>query len=265
MIHWIASPDHPRLEPFRHVGDHDWLRTQDLFVAEGRLVVGRLIDLDRIEITAILVNRAAHDALLERLAAVEASVYVCEEPTLTSLTGFKFHRGCLALARRPAPLPADWLFDASTVLALEGVGNPDNIGGLFRTAAAFGIDGVLLNGTSGDPFYRKAVRTSMGAVFTLPFVRLLDWPAALEPFRARGFRLVALTPDADAASIADFTADLRADARLILLVGSEGPGLSRAVMSLADARVRIPIGAAVDSLNVTVAAGIALERISSRR
>ncbi|MGH9372405.1 MAG: hypothetical protein ACRD15_12815, partial [Vicinamibacterales bacterium] len=101
MIHRIASPDHPRLEPYRHVGDPGWLRQQNLFVAEGRLVVERLLELNAYDVASILTNRAAHDALMARLAGVESDVYVCDDATLADITGFQFHRGCLALVHRP--------------------------------------------------------------------------------------------------------------------------------------------------------------------
>ena len=263
MIHWIGSPDDSRLEPYRHVGDPEWIRNQDLFVAEGRLVVERLIGLERYEIASILVNRAAHDALIEKLSSVQTDVYVCDDSVLATITGFNFHRGCLALVARPAPPAADVLFTARRVLALEGVGNPDNVGGLFRTAAAFGVDGVLLNYSTGDPFYRKAIRTSMGAALKIPFVRVddHDWLRTLDEHRRRGFRIVALTPSADAAILADFAGRIRVSDRLIVLVGAEGPGLNSETLAHADARVRIPIDSAVNSLNVVVAAGIALERL----
>ena len=265
MIHWIASPDDPRLEAYRRVGDPGWLRQQDLFVAEGRLIVERLIELGRYDTVSVLVNRAAHQAMLERLAALEASVYVCDDPTLASITGFNFHRGCVALVRRPPALTIDSLIGGTTLLALEGVINPDNVGGIFRSAAALGADGILLDPASGDPFYRKAVRTSMGAALRLPFVRLRYWLADLDRFRAAGFRIVALTPDARALSLAGFVSAVPVDTRLVLCVGAEGAGLSAATLDVADARVRIPIDDAVDSLNVTVAASIALERLRHGR
>lgn len=261
MIGWIASPDDPRLDPYRHVGDPEWLRQHDLFVAEGRLIVDRLIALDSFPIRSILVNRAAHDALLERLSSVDAEVYVCDDATLIGITGFNFHRGCLALANRPPARSLDRLLNARCVLALEGVGNPDNVGGLFRIAAAFGAGGVLLNATAGDPLYRKAIRTSMGAALRLPFARVDDWLGTLERFREAGFRVVALTPQEDAMPIADFQGSRDAVSRLVLLVGAEGPGLGDDTLGRADARVRIPIDSAVDSLNVVVAAGIALQRL----
>lgn len=264
MIHWVLSADDPRLDPFRHVGDPDWLRQHDLFVAEGRLIVGRLIALDRFDIASILVNRAAHDALLQPLSSANTEVYVCDDATLTGITGFNFHRGCLALAARPAPTPVDRLIETRSLIALEGVGNPDNVGGLFRTAAAFGVDGLLLNGTSGDPLYRKAIRTSMGAALRLPYVRIDTWLDGLDQFRRRGFKLIALTPQADAEPLAEFARAAGAWERRILLVGAEGQGLDTATLTHADARVRIPIDVAVDSLNVVVAAGIALDRFREK-
>jgi tRNA G18 (ribose-2'-O)-methylase SpoU len=264
MIHRIPSADDPRLESYRHVGDPAWIRSEDLFVAEGRLVVERLIDLEQFAIESVLVNRAAHDALFERLSALETSVYVCDDPTLASITGFKFHRGCLALVARPAPRSPDQLLTAGRLLALEGVGNPDNVGGLFRTAAAFGVDGILLNHSSGDPLYRKAIRTSMGASLRVPFARVDDprWLDVLDRFRQKGFKVVALTPSAEAEPVAQFTRQARHDDRFVVLVGAEGPGLGDATLERADVRVRIPIESVVDSLNVVVAAGIALHAIT---
>jgi tRNA G18 (ribose-2'-O)-methylase SpoU len=268
MIQWVGSPDDPRLAPYRHVGEPEWLRQHGLFVAEGRLVVERLLAmsgesgaLDKIDgyaIHSILLNRAAYAAMTERLASAETDVFVCDDPSLTGVTGFNFHRGCLALVERPASTSPRALVTATRLLAVEGVSNPDNLGGLFRTAAAFGVDGVLLSGATGDPFYRKAVRTSMAAVLGVPFARIADWPRGLEPFTAGGFTIVALTPKADAVSIAALAATARAHGRTIVLVGAEGPGLSADALARADMRVRIPIDPAVDSLNVVVAAGIAL-------
>lgn len=262
MIHRIVSPDDPRLAPYRHVADPDWLRSEGLFVAEGRLIVDRLVAIERYRIASILVNQAAHEAMADRLGSVEADVYVCSDATVGGITGVHFHRGCLALVERPAPTPLERLLEGSRLLALEGVGNADNIGGLFRTAAAFGTSGILLNATSGDPFYRKAIRTSMGAALRMPFARMDDWLAGLGRLRDRGFRVVALTPRPDAVPIADFAQEAGAGDRFVVVVGSEGAGLEDATLAGADARVRIPIERTVDSLNVVVAAGIALERLA---
>ena len=261
MIYWIPSTEDARLEPYRHVGDVEWLRQHDLFVAEGRLIVDRLIALERFAIASILVNPAAHDALLRPLSSVDTNVYVCDDEILTGITGFNFHRGCLALVARPAPTPVVRLHEAKRLLALEGVGNPDNVGGLFRNAAAFGVDGVLLSATAGDPLYRKAIRTSMGAALRVPYVRLEPWTDGLDQFRQQGFILVALTPHEGGVPVSQAARELETADRLILLVGAEGPGLDDATMALADVRVCIPINPIVDSLNVVVAAGIALERL----
>jgi tRNA G18 (ribose-2'-O)-methylase SpoU len=261
VINWIASADDPRLDPYRHVGDPRWIRDQGLFVAEGRLVVARLLGLDRFRVRSILVNRAAHDAMLQLLSSAETSVLVCDEPTLESITGYNFHRGCVALVYRPPDLPPSAFFGSRRLLGIENVANPDNIGGLFRTAAAFAVDAVVLNATSADPLYRKAVRTSMGAALRIPYARVEAWPATLGLLRERGFRIVALTPAPGARELSEFAANVTDDDRLAVLVGAEGAGLEAETIALADVAVRIPIDRAVDSLNVVVAAGIALHAI----
>ena len=262
MIRRVAAPGDSCLEPYARIGDPEWLRRAGLFVAEGRLVVERLLSLARYEVVSILVTPAAHHALEGVLARTPVEVCVCEQAIVNSVTGFNFHRGCLAVARRPPALHANALIGARRLLALEGVGNPDNVGGLFRTAAAFGVDGVLLDPSSADPLYRKAIRTSMAATLRVPFGRLDGWPGSLQPFRHSGVRIVALTPRADAIPIGAFAAALGVSERLMVLVGTEGAGLTEAALAVSDVRVRIPIDTAADSLNVTVAAGIALERFS---
>jgi tRNA G18 (ribose-2'-O)-methylase SpoU len=263
VIHWIDSADDPRLDPYRHVADPAWIRDRHLFVAEGRLVVERLLALDRFDVHSILVNRAAHGALGEALSGVAAPVLVCGDAShLAAITGYNFHRGCLALVTRPPSLtPAD-LFSCRRIVALESVGNPDNVGGLFRTAAALGVDGLLLDSRSGDPFYRKAIRTSMGAALRIPFARAEEWRATLAAFRDRGFKVIALTPSASAVDLSEVR-PLGADDRVMVMVGAEGPGLDPASLEEADLRVRIPIDDQVDSLNVVVAAGIALNVLRS--
>jgi tRNA G18 (ribose-2'-O)-methylase SpoU len=180
---------------------------------------------------------------------------------MDTVGGFNFHRGCLALAERPPDSPAGLLQSVTRLLALEGVGNPDNVGGLFRVAAAFGVGGVLLDPASGDPLYRKAIRTSMGAALTMPFARVAAWPQDLAGFRDAGFTILALTPQAGETPRAFAAA--RPGARLLLLLGSEGDGLSDEAFRIADGRLRIPISSTVDSLNVVVAAGIALAMLAA--
>ena len=262
MIDWIVSADDPRLDPYRHVAHPHWIREYGLFVAEGRLVVERVLALDRFRVHSILVNRAAHDAMHPLLSAVQAAVLVCDDPTLESITGYNFHRGCLALVHRPADLAPSALHGARRLLGIENVANPDNIGGLFRTAAAFAIDGIVLNAASGDPLYRKAVRTAMGASLSVPYARADAWLPALAGLRVLGFRIVALTPAPGAQTLSGFAATVARDEKVLVLVGAEGAGLAADTMAFADTTVRIPIAGGVDSLNVVVAAGIALCALS---
>ncbi len=263
MIEPIERADDPRIAAYAHVGDHRWLRSRGLFAAEGRLVVERLIELGRFGIESIAVTPAALSGLQPLLERTGAAVFVCAPAILQSITGFDFHRGCLALVRRPDEhAPVARFSGARRLLALEGVGNPDNIGGLFRVAAAFDIDGIILSPACADPFYRKSIRTSMGAVLRVPFATAAEWPADLEALRAAGMQIVALTPDRRAMALSDFAASLDASARLVLLLGAEGPGLTPDALRHADHLVRIPIADDVDSLNVTVAAGIALQATS---
>jgi len=259
VIEPLHHLDDPRVADYAKVGDPAWLRDHGLFVAEGRLVVRRLIEVGRFDIESILTTSTALKTLGDRVDALECPVYVITPAALESLTGFDFHRGCLALARRPlAEPPLDTFAAAHRLLALEGVGNPDNVGGLFRVAAAFDVGGALLDPASGDPLYRKAMRTSMGAALGVPYARARAWPNELLRFRERGFQIVALTPMASAMPLAAFAAATASDDRLVVMVGAEGAGLSATALDAADVHVRIPISSQVDSLNVVVAAGIAL-------
>jgi len=247
---------------FRLVGEPAALERAGLFVAEGRTVVRRLLEDRRFRVHSIVVAPSAAAALEPVLARLpdRPPVYVADAAELCATTGFNFHRGCLALAFRPEVLPVPDLSRARLVLALEGVGNPDNVGGLFRTAFALGVDAVVLDRATGDPFYRKAIRTSMAATLRLPFARVATWPGGLDDLRQSGFQIVALTPATDAAALDDSARVPHP--RLLLAVGAEGSGLSPQTMSYADARVRIPIADRADSLNVVVAAGIALRALS---
>ena len=155
MVH-VTSIEDIRVSAYRHIAEPDQLRDLGLFVAEGRLVVRRLIDLQHWEIDSILVTQPAADALVDILPKTNAPVYIGSQDLMNGLAGFNIHRGCLALVRRPDTPTLDRIAAGplSRVLVLEGVNNPDNIGGLFRSAAAFGIELVVLGPDSGDPLYR---------------------------------------------------------------------------------------------------------------
>ena len=256
----IDREDDERLEPYRRVGDPGWLTSHGLFVAEGRLVVERLLTHGGYGIDSILVTPAGHDALAA-FVCQGVVLHVASQAVVTGVTGFNFHRGCLALVRRPVErVPLERFADATRLVVLEGVGNPDNIGGVFRSAAALGADGIVLDPTSGDPWYRKAVRTSVGAVLRLPFTRAEPWPQALRGLREMGFLVAALTPSGDR-TVDELKADLPAGARIAWLAGAEGPGLTPAALAEAETTVRIPVDPRSDSLNVVVAVSIALASV----
>jgi tRNA G18 (ribose-2'-O)-methylase SpoU len=259
----VHRPDDPRLAPFAAVRDAELVRRHGQFIAEGRLVVRRVIGDSRFVLRSLMLNDAALaflDADLARLDG-DVPVYVCPTARFRQVTGYNIHRGCLALVERPRECAAGEVLGGSDVLvALENVANADNIGGVFRTAAALGARGILLSPACCDPFYRKAIRTSMGAVLQVPFARLPDWPAQLAEVKRLGFTLVALTPRRPSRPLDSFAAS-DASPRLALLVGAEGEGLSHDAESAADVRVHIPIDPRIDSLNLVVATGIALSRL----
>ena len=267
MLEQIDDASDPRLGAYRCVGDHAALARAGLFVAEGRLVVERLLEDGRFDVHSVVVTPQAGTALtriFERRPDI--TVYVCEPAAVRELTGFDFHRGCLALARRPkphslvpGPVPFLDLREAGCVLALEGVGNPDNVGGLFRTAFAFGVDAMIVDRATADPLYRKAIRTSMAAALRVPFARVDPWVAGLASLRASGLRVIALTPDPGAVAIDEYA--IRREDRIVLVVGSEGLGMAPESLALADVKLRIPVDPRADSLNVVTAAAIALHAL----
>lgn len=238
-------------------------------MAEGRLVVRRLLAEPRFRVHSLLVSEAVLRSLQDVLGPTAESVptYVTDVERMRTITGFNFHRGCLALAERPQARSLDTVLrEAPTpqrIVILERVGNGDNVGAVFRNAAAFGA-AVLLSPGCCDPLYRKAIRVSMGASLTTPWAHVDPWPAGLQTLRTRGIRLIALTPRADADDVAAVAAS-EPRAHVGLLFGSEGEGLSAAVMALADVRARIPMQSGVDSLNVATAAAIALHRLCEHR
>ena len=262
----VASLDDARVAHYRHLGDPAYLRAHGLFVAEGRLVVRRLLTSPHWHTESVLVTPAAFENLASILADLKSSppIYVVDQAEMNDLVGFNIHRGCLALAARPDErlLSATDLDGVARVLILEGVNNPDNVGGIFRSAAAFGVDLVVLGPQCGDPLYRKAVRTSMAATLAVPFVFADAWPDAIGTLRASGFSIVALTPDAQAPPLDDVS---QASSRVALLAGAEGDGLTRAALDAADRCARIPMTTRVDSLNVTTAASIAMYHVFGGR
>jgi tRNA G18 (ribose-2'-O)-methylase SpoU len=260
----VDTLDAPALDDYRDIAHPDRLAARGLFVAEGRLVVDRLVALGSYRLRSLLLSDAAAAALagVVARAPAEVPVYVAGHAVMNGVVGFNIHRGCLALAERPAmrPLAPEDLATATRILVLEGVNNPDNVGGLFRAGAALGASLVVLGPDCGDPLYRKAIRTSMGASLNLPWRSAVRWPEALAAVRRAGLPVVACTPSANAPSLYDAALPARA----AVLVGAEGPGLSAGALAHADLRVRIPMHGRMDSLNVATAAAIVLSALDAR-
>jgi tRNA G18 (ribose-2'-O)-methylase SpoU len=259
----VTDPDDPRLDDYRFLRDARVRRRLEapdptrghlgFFVAEGATVIGRLVDSGR-RVRSVLVDPARAERLAPLLLALPAPVYVAARPVLAAACGFDVHRGALAVADRwPLPAPGVLLEDARRVAVLEGINDHENLGALFRNAAGLGIDAVLLCPRCADPLYRRSVRVSMGHVLSVPWARLEPWPDALGDVRGAGFALAALTPAPDA----EVLTGALGPGPVALLFGAEGPGLSAETLRLADRRLRIPMAAGADSLNVASAAAVA--------
>lgn len=268
----VDDPADDRLAVFMGLRDHDLRRRREgpggdmagVFVAEGALVAGRALTAGY-RATAVLVDGRRTDPLPDGLAP-DVPVFRAGPAVVSAVTGYQTHRGALvAFARRPLPRPESVLGTARRIVVTEAVVNPTNLGVILRSAAGLGVDALLLDPSSCDPLYRRANRASMGEGFAVPHARLDRLPDGLAPVVEAGFTTVALTPAADAVDLHDWTEALPLDARVALLLGSEGPGLTDATAAAADVRARIPLRGAVDSLNVGVAAGIACYLLGRNR
>jgi tRNA G18 (ribose-2'-O)-methylase SpoU len=268
----LSDPSDTRIAEYRNLPDPVLLRNAGLFIVEGRLVVRQLLAQARLQTCSLLVTAPALQNIRDVVDDnAPFPVYLAPQSVLNDIVGFNIHRGCLALGVRPPPTSVVDLIDGaaprhasavSRMAVLEGVSNVDNVGGIFRSVAALGGHAVILGAGCGDPLYRKAIRTSIGATLRVPFATATGWPLALDELSAAGFTIVGLTPHAHAEPLEDVAPDLRARARVAVLVGAEGEGLSGAALERADVRVRIPMAPGIDSINVTVATAIALYRIS---
>jgi tRNA G18 (ribose-2'-O)-methylase SpoU len=201
------------------------------------------------------------DRRLAELAAdldtVDAPYYRAEAAVMASVVGFHLNRGVLASASRPPELTVSQVLDgARTVAVLEGVNDHENLGSIFRNAAGLGVDAVVFGTGCADPLYRRAVRVSMGHALLVPYAWAQPWPKDLELLRDNGFRLLAMTPDPSAHSLAEAMSAVTGE-KVAVLVGAEGPGLTEPAMRASDLRVRIPMSRGTDSLNVATAAALA--------
>lgn len=262
----IDDPQDPRLVDYRALTDVA-LRTKveppnGLFIAEGALVIERALASGH-ELRSALMTPQWLERTAPALAASDAPVYLGPDALLRTVTGFHVHRGALAAVhRRPPRAVAEVVAPARRLVVLEDLVNHTNLGAIFRAAAALGMDGVVLSPSSADPLYRRSVRVSMGAVFTVPYARATVWPATLVDLRSAGFTVAALTPSADAIPLDRFNPDPAHKVAVVL--GTEGQGLTPQACELADVTVGIPMAAGIDSLNVASAAAVAFWELGHR-
>lgn len=258
-VEQVSDPADPRLDDFRDLADGDVRPDRrGIVIAEGVNVVQRLLGSSYV-IRSVLGVPARLAALESSLAVRDVAAYMVDKSVLSDVVGFRVTRGVLASAERPARSdPVELLRSVRRIAVLENLNDFENLGALFRNAAAFGVDAVLLDPTCADPLYRRSVRVSMGHVLRVPFATLPDpWPAALHLLAEHGFTTLALTPSGE-----QLLGSLPAPERWAVLLGAEGPGLRAATMAAADLRVRIPMADGVDSLNVATAAAVAFAHLA---
>ncbi|MEY9489778.1 tRNA G18 (ribose-2'-O)-methylase SpoU [Streptomyces calvus] len=263
----VEDPDDPRLHDYTGLTDVELRRRREpaegLFIAEGEKVIRRAGEAGY-AMRSMLLSAKWIDAMRDVIDRATAPVYVVDPALAEKVTGYHVHRGALAsMQRKPLPTADELLRTARRVVIMESVNDHTNIGAIFRSAAALGMDAVLLSPDCADPLYRRSVKVSMGAVFSVPYGRVETWPRGLDAVRGAGFTVLALTPDARARSL-DEVAPHRMD-RVALMLGAEGEGLSGRALDAADTWVRIPMSHGVDSLNVGAAAAVAFYAVATGR
>ena len=263
-IEWITDPTDPRLADYVALTDVALRRRTEpergLYVAESEKVIRRALAAGHRPRSFLMAERWLTDLADVVADAREGGIpiYVGEHDVIEALTGFHLHRGALAAMQRPVlPAVGDLLKNARRVLVLEDIVDHTNVGACFRSAAALGVDAVLVTPRCADPLYRRAVRVSMGTVFQVPWTRIEPWPlGGAELLRENGFTVAAFALTETAMTLDELSAD--PPERLALVLGTEGDGLTRHTIAAADLAVRIPMAGGVDSLNVAAACAVAL-------
>jgi tRNA G18 (ribose-2'-O)-methylase SpoU len=264
MLCPLDSVDDPRLAPYRDLKRTNLTRWSGLFIAEGDKLVRRLLASD-FPVESVVLGRR-HVVKIAPLVPDDVPIYVLRDEDVETLVGFDFHRGVLACGRRrPGSRLADMVLPAvtaQTLVVLPEIHDPENLGSIVRTSSAFGVDGVILGQASVDPFSRRVLRVSMGAVFSLPIAQPRDLIGELALLRdERGFELVAAVLDESAEPLESAA---RGE-KLAVLFGSEGHGLERRWLDLCQRQVTVPMQPGIDSLNVSVAAAIVLYHFTRSR
>jgi tRNA G18 (ribose-2'-O)-methylase SpoU len=263
----ITDPADPRLAEYIGLMGKR-IEHPEYCIVESALVIRRLIG-SAFAIRSLLLLPEQAERLADVLPLVDAPVYLVDRDVMNATAGFNVHRGALASAtRRPLATLDDVVATATRLVVLEGCNDHENLGVIARSARGLGMDGMLLDPSCADPFYRRSLRVSMGELLYLPVARCVDWPTTLTTLRDRGFEVWALTPANDAVDLPDVVRKLSARSgatRIAILLGAEGPGLSDAALAAATRRVRIPMHHGVDSLNIGHAAAIAMAAVASLR
>ncbi len=257
----ITDPADPGVAAYRDIKERDLVGREGRFIAEGETVLRAFVRDAPGRVESLLIDPKRQDKLSEVFAGLpdETPVYLVEQAVLDAVAGFHLHRGVLAVGRKPRAIPAVELLaglpERAVVVALFGMANHDNLGGIFRNAAAFGADAVLLDADCCDPFYRKAIRVSVGATLSVPTGYIGRGEDAIDLLAEAGFTPLALTPSADRT-----LAQLEPPARAAVMLGTEGPGLSAEVIARAQG-IGIPMANGFDSLNVATTSGIVLHHL----
>lgn len=268
-VQWIEDPRDERVRDYFQLTDVALRRVlepaEGLYLAESDKVIRRALAAGHRMRSLLLTPRWASEltGLVAPALADGIPVYVGSAGVIEEMTGFHLHRGAIAAMHRPTmPSVESVVAGARRVAVLEDIVDHTNVGAAFRSAAALGVDAVLVTPRCADPLYRRSVRVSMGTVFQVPWTRIDPWPHGVEMLRGLGFTVAALALSEDAVSLEDL--ERRAPECLALVLGTEGDGLSRQTVDAADLVVRIPMGGGVDSLNVAAASAVAFWAVRAR-
>ena len=266
-IYEITDFSAPELDVYARLTENQLVNRADplnaLFIAESPLVIGRALDAGCVPVSFLMEKKHVEGKAGEILARCsDVPVFVSELEVLTQLTGFHLTRGMLCAMRRPLlPTAEEVCRSAQRIAVLENVMNPTNLGAIFRSAAALGMQAVLLTSAGSDPLYRRALRVSMGTVFQVPWSYLPENDAWTERLHRLGFKTVAMALREDSLHIAD--PRLQAEPKLAVVLGTEGDGLASDTIAACDYTVRIPMTHNVDSLNVAAASAVAFYQLGA--
>ncbi|TFD65615.1 TrmH family RNA methyltransferase [Cryobacterium ruanii] len=256
----------PRLVDYAHLTDVALKKARGtehgLYIAESALVLERALRSGHVPRSVLALGNTADEALAVLGAyAADVPVFVGPGEMLADLTGYILHRGLIAAMNRPELPEADALLaGARRIVILENVSDPTNVGAIFRSAGAIGADAILVTPRCSDPFYRRAIRVSMGTALQVPWTRVGDWTETRALLTRHGFHVAALALTRDAVSLRDF--DGTRHERLALLLGAEGEGLTSEALAASDTVVQIPMKHGIDSLNVAAASAVAMWALS---